>query len=107
MKCFISQAAGKVVEDTPNEAPKCPQLLSSLHKSLQQSFHNLKSMDKRFLIIIDASTKMNEKCLHNKNITCYEAAAFLVVSLIRSEKNVIVCCFSEKNIVQIQVEKSK
>lgn len=107
LKSFISQTAGKVIDDIPHEAPKCPQIHNALHKALVQSYQNLKPIGKRLLIVIDATSKMNEKCLHNKNITGYEAAALIVASLIRSEKNLIVYCYTDQSVVQIQVDKSK
>lgn len=64
-------------------------------------------MGKRYLIAMDATTHMNEKCLHNRNITSYEVAAFIIVSLLKSEKNqnVIVCCYTNQSVVQIPLEK--
>lgn len=93
------------MDDTPNEIPKCPTIMNALHKTLLHSYQNLRSMDKRFLIAIDCTSKMNELCLHNKNITCYEAAAIIVTTLLKSEKQVIICCFGKQGVVQIPAEK--
>lgn len=107
MKSFIDLNAtnGQVKTVTHSETPKCPIILNSLHKALSHSYNNLVPSQKRYLIAVAPTSKMNEKCLHNPNITCYEAAAMIIMTLIKSEKHVILCCFTNQNVVQIPLDK--
>ncbi|XP_025830389.1 60 kDa SS-A/Ro ribonucleoprotein-like [Agrilus planipennis] len=83
------------------EAPKCPSIISALHKALQISFHNLRSIGKRIMITFDTVEKMKEPCLHCKNLSCFDAATIMTLSLLRTEKDVVVAAFNDDKPVTI------
>lgn len=87
------------------EAPKCPKLVTALHKTLALSFGNVTSLGKRYMITIEVSEDMNKPTLKNKNITCLEAAVLMSMSIYKSEKNVTIGVFNGESITQITFEK--
>lgn len=86
---------------------KCPTVISALHKTLMYSYQNTPTTGKRYMITIDVSVKMDEKCLHNRNITCLEAAAIVALSILKAEKQVVISVFNGTSVTPISIEKSK
>lgn len=71
------------------------------------SYQNSPTTGKRYMITIDVSSKMNEKCLHNRNITCLEAAAIIALTILKAEKQVVISVFNGTSVTPISIEKSK
>ncbi|XP_057669695.1 RNA-binding protein RO60 isoform X1 [Diorhabda carinulata] len=89
---------------TPHEV-KCPIVLSNLQKCMNISCNNIQSFGKRYLITIDTTEKTETPCLCNKNITGIEAASAFVWFLLRTEKDVTVAVFKDKDVAIIPLDK--
>lgn len=89
---------------TPHEV-KCPIVLSSLQKCMNISCNNIQSFGKKYLITIDTTEKTETPCLSNKNITGIEAAAAFVWFLLRTEKDVTVAVFKDKDVAVVSLDK--
>nr|CAH7755766.1 unnamed protein product [Callosobruchus chinensis] len=89
---------------TPNET-KCPTVMGYLQKCMNISCSNIQPSNKRFLVTIDVTDKMDTPCLRNKNITGIEAAAAFAWFLLRVEKDVIVAVFKDKDIHIVHLDK--
>ncbi|CAH1980455.1 unnamed protein product [Acanthoscelides obtectus] len=89
---------------TPNEA-KCPIVMGYLQKCMNLSCSNVQPCNKRFLITIDVTDKIDTPCLRNRNITGIEVAAAFAWFLLRVEKDVIVAVFKDKDIYVVHLDK--
>ncbi|KRT80103.1 hypothetical protein AMK59_7522 [Oryctes borbonicus] len=88
------------------EPAKCTPVINALQRALSSSYGNLKPVNKRILVSIDASEKMNEPCLTTKNVTCLEAAVFITYSLFKANKIVTVVVFNGTNVTPVPLEKN-
>ncbi|GJQ86352.1 hypothetical protein Trydic_g9046 [Trypoxylus dichotomus] len=88
------------------EPAKCTPVINALQKALSSSYGNLKPVNKRILVSIDASEKMAEPCLTTKNVTCLEAAVFVSYCLLKANKIVTVVVFDGTNVTPVPVEKN-
>lgn len=91
---------------TPSEV-RCPLVLTSLQKCMNLSCNNVQPFGKRYLVTIDTTEKMDTHCLGCKNLTGIEVAAAFAWLLLKIEKDVTVAVFKDKEILVIQLDKSK
>lgn len=93
--------------DVPRELPKCPNVVSALHKAMQISLQNQQVIGKRIMITVDMSEKMEGPCLNCKNLSCLDAASILILSFLKAEKDVTVAVFNGITISLVLLDKSK
>ncbi|KAJ8921962.1 hypothetical protein NQ315_008596 [Exocentrus adspersus] len=88
----------------PNEA-RSPIIINNLQKCMSLSCNNIQSSGKRYMVTIDVTDKMDNRCLHSKNITGLEAATAFTMALLKVEKDVTIAVFKQKEVSIIQLDK--
>ncbi|XP_022905583.2 RNA-binding protein RO60 [Onthophagus taurus] len=88
------------------EPAKCAQVISALQKAFQTSLLNLCPMSRNVMITVEIQDKMNEPCLTTKNVTRIEAAALVILCMIKMTRNYTVGVFNGNGISTMQFEKN-
>ncbi|XP_072381428.1 RNA-binding protein RO60 [Diabrotica undecimpunctata] len=84
---------------------KSPTFINTIQKCMNISINNVKGVNKRFLITVDATNKMDTACIGNRNISSVEAAAAFLWYFLRTENHVTVAVFKETDIEVIPMDK--
>lgn len=93
------------IEAAINKPINCFPIVTALHKAMQASFQNITSTGRRMFIGVEVSKEMDNPCLTNKNITCFEAATMLIMSFLRTERDVTVAVFNSTEISIVSLNK--
>ncbi|KAF5293979.1 hypothetical protein FQR65_LT10950 [Abscondita terminalis] len=102
---YLETQENEKKSDVNKEVPKCPPLVNALNKAMQFAYQNPKPTGRRIMIGVEISKKMDDLCLTNKNVSCLDAATIIIISLIKTEKDVTVAVFNDTKISIVSMEK--
>lgn len=70
-------------------------VLAALEAAFELSFESVEATGLRYLLALDVSGSMGVAC-NGTSLSCREAAAAMLMTTLRSERNVFPCCFSHE-----------
>lgn len=95
-------------EDDDKEGfPTFFNIINALYTMLNIIIQHRQPINKRFMITIEMTDKMDYLCLNQEHITCLDAAAVILTALIKLEPNVIIGIFNGSSIDYLEILQSK